>query len=274
LNMIRGAAQHFALALANLRLREKLTERATRDNLTGLYNRHFMHEWLEQELHRAQRRHRTIGVIMLDVDHFKRVNDDFGHPAGDMVLRELAGVIRRVARRSDVACRQGGEEFLLLMPEVTLEGMLGKTEEPRQELARLDLAYEGRPLGSVTLSAGVAIYPHHATTADALIRCPDEALYAAKKAGATGSSCTPHARPVSNRPEPAGSAALHPYATAHTVASKNRTLRPQNATTSGLNAPDHLSPRYAGCLCLPHFREISRAICLRKRLATTMRRRR
>lgn len=155
----------------------------TRDHPTGVYNRHFMHEWLEQELHRAQRRHRTIGVIMLDVDHFKRVNDDFGHPAGDMVLRELAGVIRRVARRSDVACRQGGEEFLLLMPEVTLEGMLGKAEELRQELARLDLAYEGRPLGSVTLSAGVAIYPHHATTADALIRCADEALYAAKEGG-------------------------------------------------------------------------------------------
>jgi diguanylate cyclase (GGDEF)-like protein len=107
----------------------------------------------------ASRHHRTIGVIMLDVDHFKRVNDDFGHPAGDMVLRELAGVIRRVARRSDVACREGGEEFLLLMSEVTLEGMLGKAEELRQELARLELAYEGRPLGNLTVSARVAILP-------------------------------------------------------------------------------------------------------------------
>jgi diguanylate cyclase (GGDEF)-like protein len=183
LSVMRAAAQHFALALANLRLREKLTERATRDNLTGLYNRHYMQEWLAQELHRAKRHQRSIGVIMLDVDHFKRVNDDFGHAAGDMVLRELAGVLRRVARRSDVPCRHGGEEFLVLMPEVTLEGMLGKAEELRQEVRRLDLAYEGQPLGSITVSAGLAIYPQHAASAEGLLRCADEALYAAKEGG-------------------------------------------------------------------------------------------
>jgi diguanylate cyclase (GGDEF)-like protein len=183
LNLVKAVAQHLALALANLGLVERLLERATRDNLTKLYNRHYMREWFEQELHRAGRHGRSIGVILLDIDHFKRVNDDFGHEAGDMVLREFADILRRVARRSDVACRHGGEEFLLLMPESTLEGTVAKAEELRQEVARLALAYDGRAMGSITVSAGVAMYPDHAKTADALLRRADEALYAAKEGG-------------------------------------------------------------------------------------------
>lgn len=182
-NLIKAAAQHIALALANLVLRAKLLERATRDNLTKLYNRHYMLERFEQEIDRAARHRRAIGVIMLDVDHFKRFNDNFGHEAGDVVLREFADVLRRTARGSDVACRHGGEEFLLLMPESTLEGTLAKAEELRREVARLALDYEGRALGIVTISAGVAMYPEHATTANTLLRRADEALYAAKGGG-------------------------------------------------------------------------------------------
>jgi len=100
-----------------------------------------------------------------------------------MVMRELAGVLRRVARKSDVVCRHGGEEFLLLLPEATLEGTRGKAEELRREVERLALACEGQPLGSITISAGVALYPQHATTAVALLRLADEALYAAKEGG-------------------------------------------------------------------------------------------
>jgi diguanylate cyclase (GGDEF)-like protein len=182
LNAIKAIAQHLSLALANLSLREKLFERATRDNLTGLYNRHYMREWFEKELLRAGRHPRSIGMIMVDVDHFKRVNDNFGHDAGDMVLRELAAVIRRVMRSSDVACRHGGEEFLLLMPEATPDGAFAKAETLRGEVAGLALVYEMQRI-TVTISAGVAVYPEHGADVDALLRAADEALYAAKGTG-------------------------------------------------------------------------------------------
>ena len=183
MNLVRAAAQHLALALANLGLREKLLERATRDSLTGLYNRHYMSEWFEQELHRAARHGRRVGVVMIDIDHFKKVNDTFGHEAGDMVLRELAAAMRRLARKSDVACRHGGEEFLLLMPETDPKGALAKAEELRREVEQLDLAYAGEPLGRLTISAGVAIYPQDGGDADTLLRRADDALYAAKENG-------------------------------------------------------------------------------------------
>ncbi|MDB5808399.1 MAG: hypothetical protein JWN94_521 [Betaproteobacteria bacterium] len=182
LNVIRATAQHLALALSNLGLREKLFERATHDNLTGLYNRHYMREWFEQELLRAGRHRRSIGMILVDVDHFKRVNDTFGHDAGDLVLRELAAVIRRIARSSDVACRHGGEEFLLLMPDATPAGTRYKAEKLRQAVAAMALEYDGHPL-RITVSAGVAVYPDHGIDVDALLRAADEALYAAKGAG-------------------------------------------------------------------------------------------
>jgi diguanylate cyclase (GGDEF)-like protein len=181
--LIKAAAQHLTLALANLALREKLTQRATRDPLTGLYNRHYMHEWLAQELAGAKRRGGGVGVIMLDIDHFKNFNDRLGHQAGDMVLRELSEVVRRVVRSSDVACRQGGEEFLVLMREADANAALRKAEELRQVVAAMNLQYDGKPVGSITISLGVACFPEHGTDVDALIRRADEALYAAKRTG-------------------------------------------------------------------------------------------
>jgi diguanylate cyclase (GGDEF)-like protein len=182
-NLIKAAAQHLSLALANLGLREKLVEQATRDNLTGLYNRHYMRDWLAHELLRAARHQRSIGVIMLDVDHFKRVNDVFGHEAGDLVLRELAGVMRRLARGSDVICRQGGEEFLLLLPEAPADATLAKAEELRAQVAALKLEYAGQALGTVTISLGVAAFPRDGADMEALLRSADAALYAAKRSG-------------------------------------------------------------------------------------------
>ena len=164
-------------------LREKLQEQATRDKLTGLYNRHYVQEWFDQELRRAARHKRSIGVIMADIDHFKRINDSFGHEAGDMVLKALGALLKRSIRGSDVACRHGGEEFLVLMPESAIEGALGKAEELRREVERLQLEYHGRPIGPITISLGVAVFPDHAAEASALLRCADEALYAAKERG-------------------------------------------------------------------------------------------
>jgi len=164
-------------------LREKLREQAMHDQLTGLYNRHYVEEWFGLELRRAQRHGRPIAAIMLDVDHFKGFNDTFGHQAGDLVLRELAGVLRRFARKSDIACRYGGEEFLVLLPECPFDVALRKAEQLREEAAKLKLEDNNRALGSVTVSIGVAAFPDHAQEAEALLRCADEALYRAKEAG-------------------------------------------------------------------------------------------
>src|SRR6266702_1962601 len=164
-------------------LREKLREQAMRDKLTGLYNRHYVEEWFGLELRRAQRHGRPVAAIMLDIDHFKRFNDNFGHEAGDLALRELAGVLRRLARQSDVASRYGGEEFLVLLPECPFDAALRKAEQLREEAAKLKLEHNDRALGSVTVSIGVAAFPDHAQEAKALLRCADEALYDAKAAG-------------------------------------------------------------------------------------------
>ncbi|HYQ93409.1 MAG TPA: diguanylate cyclase, partial [Burkholderiales bacterium] len=164
-------------------LREKLREQAMRDKLTGLYNRHYVEEWFDLELRRAQRHGRPIAAIMLDVDHFKRFNDSFGHEAGDLVLQELAGALRRSTRGSDVASRYGGEEFLVLLPECPFDTALRKAEQMREEVAKLELRYDGRPLGPISVSLGVAAFPDHAKESAELLRHADEALYEAKGAG-------------------------------------------------------------------------------------------
>ncbi len=142
-----------------------------------------MQEWFRLEIFRARRHGRPVGVIMIDVDHFKRINDRLGHEAGDVVLRELASVIRAAARASDVVCRYGGEEFVVLMPEAFVADAARKAEELRAAVERLALESQGRAVGPLTISAGVSGFPWHAQDTDALLRCADEALYCAKQQG-------------------------------------------------------------------------------------------
>ena len=174
-----------------LQLREKelkqamqdLREQSITDPLTGLYNRRYLLELLPRELVRAGRNGTHIAVIMVDVDHFKRINDSFGHDAGDLALRAIGPLLKQSIRRSDIACRFGGEEFLLILPEATSEGAARRAEAIRAAIKLLNLIHLGRALGAITASLGVALYPDHASDADALLRSADESLYKAKDGG-------------------------------------------------------------------------------------------
>jgi len=176
-------AEQLALALSNLRLRESLRQQSIHDPLTGLYNRRHLEETLELELHRAARRNEALSVVMFDVDHFKRYNDLHGHDAGDTVLRALSDLVKRHIRAGDLAYRYGGEEFLLVQPGMGVADALKRAESLREAAANLMLAERGSPLGSVTISLGIASYPTHAQTGADLIKRADEALYHAKRGG-------------------------------------------------------------------------------------------
>ena len=175
--------EHLALALANLKLRETLRTQSIRDPLTGLFNRRYMEESLERELMRANRRGATVGVMMLDLDHFQRFNNTFGHQAGDALLQAFGELVRSQVRSEDIACRYGGEEFTLILPETSCDMMVQKSAQIREELRTLRLQYRGQALGPVTVSVGVAVYPDHGRMAEELIGKADRALYQAKDSG-------------------------------------------------------------------------------------------
>jgi diguanylate cyclase (GGDEF)-like protein/PAS domain S-box-containing protein len=176
-------SEHIAMALSNLRLHETLRSQSIRDPLTGLFNRRFMEESLELELRRASRNQRPLGMIMIDLDHFKYFNDNFGHEAGDLLLKELGALLRGNIRAEDIACRYGGEEFTLILPEGNSLITRQRAEFFQDAIQRLDIHYRGHPLGRITASMGVAIFPDHARTAKDLVECADKALYRSKGAG-------------------------------------------------------------------------------------------
>jgi len=176
-------AEHIALSLANLKLQETLRSQSIRDPLTGLFNRRYMEESLEREMRRAVRGRHPVGIIMLDLDHFKQFNDAFGHEAGDTLLREVGTVLQRSIRGEDIACRYGGEEFTLILPEVSLLDAAQRAEHIRDAFRGLSIQHRRQQLGTVTVSLGVAIYPDHGPTGDAVIRAADAALYQAKALG-------------------------------------------------------------------------------------------
>jgi len=163
---------------ATQRLLQDLREQTIRDPLTSLHNRRFLEDYLPRELIRAARELAPLALIMIDLDRFKRINDSAGHQAGDRVLVEVAGLLQRHVRGSDIACRYGGEEFALVLPNTTLESAIRRSEEIRS-------AITGEPdrLRGVTASLGVALCPTHAMDAEGLLRAADRALYEAKRAG-------------------------------------------------------------------------------------------
>ena len=181
--LAKRLAGHLGLALGNLRLRESLKNLSIRDPLTGLFNRRYLVETLEREFFRARRAAAPVAIIMIDADHVKRFNDTFGHEAGDAVLRELGAFLKSSVRAEDIACRYGGEEFCLVLPQMSRDGARERAEAIRQGVARLDIKSGGKALGPVTLSLGVASYPDDADTGEAVLASADAALYQAKQRG-------------------------------------------------------------------------------------------
>jgi diguanylate cyclase (GGDEF)-like protein/PAS domain S-box-containing protein len=176
-------AEHLSLALANFALRDTLRSQSIRDPLTGLYNRRYMQESMERELHRAARAGTPVGVIQVDLDHFKAFNDGFGHAAGDAVLRAFGGCARSLVRAEDIACRYGGEEFTFIIPGADRATAAQRAEALRAAVEGLSTEARGQSLGGITLSAGVAAFPGDAGTMDDLLHAADAALYQAKRAG-------------------------------------------------------------------------------------------
>jgi len=183
LQLAASAAEHIAVAIANLNLRESLRVQAVRDPLTGLYNRRYMQEFLDRELHLARRKRRPLAVLMLDLDHFKRYNDTFGHAAGDQALAELGETLLRCVRAEDVVCRYGGEEFALILPECSLHQATLRAEEICQRLRQPCTPPSSQATRALTVSIGVAAFEETTDRVDLLLKFADDALYQAKRAG-------------------------------------------------------------------------------------------
>jgi len=162
---------------------QELQEQAITDPLTGLHNARYLRDLLPREMLRAKRKGSPLAAIMIDVDHFKRINDSLGHEAGDGVLKELGALFKKSIRGSDIACRYGGEEFAIILADATSEGARRRAEDIRAAVKHLELRHGGKPIGGLTVSLGVALFPYHADQATTLLRKAGEALYQAKSAG-------------------------------------------------------------------------------------------
>jgi diguanylate cyclase (GGDEF)-like protein/PAS domain S-box-containing protein len=176
-------SEYLSLSLANVKLSESLSMQSIQDPQSGLYNRRFMEESLQREILRAMRKQTQIGIIMADLDHFKKFNDVCGHAAGDKIISQLGKLLKEKFRGSDIACRYGGEEFLVILPESSLEDTIKRAESLREDVKKMELVFQGKILGSITISLGVAAYPVSGTKIEELLRVADTALYKAKQEG-------------------------------------------------------------------------------------------
>jgi diguanylate cyclase (GGDEF)-like protein len=175
-------SKHLAMALSNIRLRERLRDQSLRDPLTRLFNRRYFEEAFSRELKRSERHQIPLSVVMLDIDFFKRINDTYGHDVGDDVLRGLASVIAGLVRTEDTVCRLGGEEFVVLLPSTSTEQGLQAAEKLRAAVRGIKFR-ELAGLNRISCSFGVATFPEHGMTGEALLHAADMALYRAKHGG-------------------------------------------------------------------------------------------
>lgn len=178
-----AVSESIKLTISNLKLQETLREQAVRDPLTGLFNRRYLDETLPRELHRCQRRGEPLAAAMLDVDHFKRFNDAYGHEAGDAVLRAIGQLLRRALRGGDIACRYGGEELTVILPGSNLSDAQARLDSVRRAIMQLRVLYQGGELPAITISVGVTAAAEKEFDAIAVLSRADAALYQAKAGG-------------------------------------------------------------------------------------------
>ena len=176
-------AQNLALSFANLKLQEELRYQSLCDPLTGLYNRRYLEETLNKEIDRAHRQQQFISLIMLDVDRFKRFNDVYGHSVGDLVLSKIGAYLLLETRKYDTACRYGGEELIVVMPNASIENSVIRAEKIRSDIKNFKLEYQGKELKPITVSIGVSCFPDDGINTKGLIDAADKALYRAKEEG-------------------------------------------------------------------------------------------
>jgi len=181
--LVETLGKQVALALANIRLRATLREQSSRDALTGLFNRRYMEETLDREIRRAAREGYGLGLLMADLDHFKDLNDAFGHAAGDATLRRIGQFLGGAVRGEDVACRFGGEEFVVILPKASLADTQRRAEALREGIKASQLDASTPLYPTATMSVGVAAYPDHGTSVGQLIVAADSAMYRAKALG-------------------------------------------------------------------------------------------
>ncbi|CRL13688.1 sensor domain-containing diguanylate cyclase [Phaeobacter italicus] len=181
--LARMCAEQISMAISNVQMRDQLHDQSVRDPLTGLFNRRHMTDSLRKGISRCQSQGSRLSLIAIDVDHFKKFNDNHGHDAGDMVLRAVGSVLEQACDGDEVACRPGGEEFTLILPDTTPEDALTRAELVRQAVEEVTVRYGEKALPRVTISIGVSHYPSHGTMPQDLMRAADEALYEAKGRG-------------------------------------------------------------------------------------------
>jgi diguanylate cyclase (GGDEF)-like protein/PAS domain S-box-containing protein len=160
-----------------------LREQSVRDHLTGLFNRRYMEETLERELLRSSRKKISLGIIMVDLDNFKEINDTLGHAAGDAILHELGKLLLEHVRGEDIASRYGGDEFIIVMPDASRDVTRARAELLRENVHHIHLQFEGQTLETFTISLGVAVFPEDGSTSADVLRAADNALYRAKHQG-------------------------------------------------------------------------------------------
>ena len=187
-------ANALGMSIANLKLRETMRDLSVRDDLTGVFNRRYLEESLKREIATAQRKSRSLGVAICDVDGFERFNATYGREAGDHALRQIAQLVNARIRSSDIAARYGGGQIALVLPEAPLEGVLMRANHLREAVFALDLKHFDRALGKLSVSFGVALYPLHGKTAAELLRLAQAALGRAKAAGRNRVEAAPSAK--------------------------------------------------------------------------------
>lgn len=197
-------AEHISLGIANVRLRDQLRDQSIRDALTGLYNRRYMLETLRREVSRAHRNGRAISLLSLDIDHFKRFNDNHGHDAGDMVLRCVGEQLTAECRGEDVVCRMGGEEFVVILPETGLDGARMKADHLLKSFESLAVRYGDETLPRITVSIGIATYPGNGSYPQELLKAADHCLYRAKANGRNRVEFAPPANSGGGQAAPGG----------------------------------------------------------------------